>query len=108
MQEQTAKTAIELYERDARFRMMASSVVARIMDDRRNLGQHEEISLRDVHDVALQAAATMLATVYESDAEINALRIERDAYKDQALSFLNTTPTPIVISADGFLRELGR
>lgn len=88
------KTAFEaarkLREYDARARALVDSAVNRAIHE---CGPPEERDfLRFAYDIATLATTLLLKHVYENDAELRALRIERDAYKDSALSFANLAP----------------
>ena len=91
------KTAIEQYQKDARFRMLAMSVAAEIMDDLRKTLDHDSLSMADVNEAALRSAMTAIKRVIDGDAELTAMRIERDHYRKIAESALMSRPMPVLI-----------
>ena len=108
--EAISQKAIEDYRRDIRFRRMVDSCASvamseagrRIDPDRAD----EEASL-----IARRAAMLVLARIYHEDAEIAALRMERDHYKKLAEeALLCTTPRLIIDAArtPGAIEETGR
>lgn len=89
---QTIKTATDLYRRDARFHALAMSVVMDVINE---FGPVDpENTRRDVHEIAIRTAARMLARIYTEDAEIRALKEERDAYKKLAERAISLSPQP--------------
>lgn len=79
--------AAEMMKKDHRFRMMVDSTVAQAMRDH---GQVDpDRADQGAFDIAVAATALLLARIYTEDAEINALRIERDAYRKRAEEALN-------------------
>lgn len=95
----TDKTALELYERDARFRMQVTSAVARAMDECRQYMDEDNLRMRDVHGVATRAVAQALKDAFDGDVEIPHLRIERDHYKKLAEdALLMRLAAPLIIS----------
>ena len=92
----TLSSAISIYNNDARFHMICLSAVHEAMDRARDwMG---EIELRDVHDIALDAAIIALKRAFDENAELSAIRMERDHYKAMALQFAALTPpAPILI-----------
>ena len=95
----TDKTAVKLYERDARFRMQVTSAVTRAMEECRQHVDEENLRMRDVHEVATRAAIQALKDAFDGDVEIAHLRIERDHYKKLAEDALLMRPAaPLIIS----------
>jgi hypothetical protein len=94
-------TATELMERDARFRAQVISAVARAMDEARAHVREDDLRWRDVHHIATEAAMIALKDALEGDAELNALRIERDHYQKVALNGLMTRPITAVFGQPG-------
>jgi hypothetical protein len=89
---QAIKTATDLYRRDARFHALAMSVAADVVNE---FGPVDpENADRDVGEIAIRTAARMLAYVYTEDAEIMALKAERDTYKKLAEESLSLSPGP--------------
>ena len=96
------KTAIDLYERDARFRMQVMAAVAQAMDECRKYMDEDHLRLRDVHEVATRAAIQALKNAFDGDVEITHLRIERDHYKKVAENALLMRPAePLIIATIG-------
>lgn len=84
------------YERDMRFNQMAQSCVAQALDVRGRVDP--ERADGDAYEIALLAVATLLQRIYEEDAELNALRAERDHYKKLALKTAHLIPArPLVV-----------
>lgn len=92
--EDSTKRAIDSYEKDARFRATARSAVARAMQDHGPIDP--ERADQGAYDIALQATVFLLQHIYENDAELVALRYERDRYKELALSAAQTRLSPLV------------
>lgn len=86
----------DLYLRDYRMHTIAQSAVASAMEHHRTEMQYGEITMRQVHEVALNAVIQALAMTYENDAEIKRLRQERDHYEKTALRQLELTPITTV------------
>lgn len=86
--------ARKLREYDARARALVDSAVSRAIHE---CGEPEERDfVRFAYDVATLATTLLLKHVYENDAEIHALRVELEAYKETYLQFLRTSPLPHV------------
>lgn len=94
----TDKTATELYERDARFRMQVTSAVARAIEECRQYMDEDNLRMRDVHEVATRAAVQALKDAFDGDVEIAHLRIERGHYKKLADELVHMRPSPLIIS----------
>lgn len=92
-------TATEMLEHDARFRARVLSAVARATEMGRAVVAEDDLRWPDVHHIATEAAMIALRDAYEGDAEIAALRIERDHYKKLALHGLETRPLSVTWSA---------
>ena len=94
----TDKTALELYQRDARFRMQVMAAVAQAMDECRKYMDEDNLRLRDVHEVATRAAVQALKNAFDGDLEITSLRIERDHYKKVAEDAMIRRPAvPLIL-----------
>jgi leucyl aminopeptidase (aminopeptidase T) len=96
-------TATELWEQDARFRARVIAAVASAMDEARQHVREEDLRWKDVHHIATEAAANALKSAFEGDAEISALRIERDHYQKIALHGLETRPVVLAGHSGGSL-----
>lgn len=83
-------TAVEMGNREHRFRMLCMSAVHRAMSEHGRIDP--ERADQEAHDVAMAATMLLLKQIYESDAELAALRIERDHYRDSALNFMKLSP----------------
>lgn len=81
----------DLMERDARARALAMSCVAAAADV-----LHVRLDQR-THDVTLLAAQLVVSRIYIEDAEIRALREERDRYRHLANEALNLVPPPCFV-----------
>lgn len=90
-------TATELMERDARFRARVMSAVAQAMEEARSQVDEGALRWRDVHHIATEAAVMALKSAFEGNAELIALRIERDHYRTVALGGLQLQPIPVVM-----------
>jgi hypothetical protein len=95
MMQTATEISRQLWERDARFHALALSAVAKAL--RKHGPIDPERAEREAHDIAIDAVVNVLASVYTDDAEISALRMERDAYKEQALKFATLGPLPPII-----------
>lgn len=84
----SAKRAIDSYNKDARFRMLAMNCVAAAMNEHGPIDPEQ--ATQAAHDIALQAAVVLLQRVFEEDAELNAMRIECDRYRKLAEKALVT------------------
>lgn len=90
--------AVTLYRQDPRFRAMAESTAHLVVNEYGPLDMDEPA--RSAHRIALTAALTMLARVYWRDAEIAALKHERDRYKTAAERLVSIAPTPLFVAAE--------
>lgn len=72
-------TATEQIEQEARFQAQVTMAVAKAIAAVREHVREDDLCWRDVHYVATEAAVTVLKAAIEGDAELNALRIERDS-----------------------------
>lgn len=88
----TATAAIERYSTDRRFRAVAQSIVSRVMIEHGRVDS--ERADRDASDIAIKVAVPLLETVFEEDAELNAMRHERDTYRKLAEDALRIAPMP--------------
>ena len=83
-------SAVESYRKDARFHAIALSCVAAALRDHGRVDP--ERADRAAHDIALAAVVLLLQRVYTEDAELAAMRIERDYYKKLAMEGLLSRP----------------
>lgn len=96
-EQMTDKSATELYERDARFRMQVMAAVAQAMDECRKYMDEDDLRMRDVREVATRAAVQALKNAFDGGVEITNLRIERDHYKRLAEELLLMRPAAPLI-----------
>lgn len=82
--------AIELAQRDLRFRRLVDVAVAKAMSDHGRV--NPERAERDAHRIATNAAMTVAALILEGDAELVAAREERDHYRNLAINGMNLKP----------------
>lgn len=87
--------AIAQYRTDQRFRAITDSVVYRALQDHGPI--NPERATRAVHDIATTIAALLLQQIYEGDAELGAMRAERDRYRELAERALAAAPTTAAI-----------
>jgi hypothetical protein len=85
----------ELFRRDRRFRLIVDSIVARTMQEHGPV--EPEKATAEAHDIAQKVAALLLQQIYDGDAEMVALRAERDHWKERALSFANLAAPPAIV-----------
>lgn len=90
--------AINLRERDMRARVLADSCVAMAMQELSDEAPDEYGSRQFAHRVAQLAATFLISGIYLGDAEMRALREERDAYKRQALEYARLSPHPLTVN----------
>lgn len=89
------KSAIDSLHRMNRSRMMAMSCVA---DALAAYGEIDPDDARQAaHDIATHATVTLLQRIYEGDAEIATLRIERDHYRKLVEKALLTAPARLFV-----------
>lgn len=96
------KTAAEMFKNDSRFRVLVQSCVTGAMQSHR-FRSDSTIGKDDVYDVALNAAAVLLKRIYLEDAELAAMRYERDTYRDSLAKMSAMVPLPpvqIVVDAE--------
>ena len=86
------KAAAEQFRNDPRFRALVDSTVSEAFHQHGRL--NPDTVERDAHDIATWASALLLARIYEQDAELRAMREERDSYKALAEHGLKLTPPP--------------
>lgn len=72
--------ALRLSEKDARIRALIYATVAFVLNDHGPVDP--ERADREAHDIALATATILAKRIYDGDAELHALRAERDLYKD--------------------------
>jgi hypothetical protein len=87
--------ASDLMRRDHRFRVIVDSIVARTMQEHGRVNPDRADG--EAHDIARKVAALLLTAIYDGDAELAALRIERDGYKEQLEIALRTMPPSLSI-----------
>lgn len=93
----TAVHAIERYQNDARFRALADQACARAMETLPR--DRYEFERRDIHRAMQEACVFLLESVLTNDAELNAMRHERDLYKQFAEESVGLRPmAPIVFA----------
>lgn len=85
-----ARTAIEAYSKEARFRYTVQAVVGAVMQDFGPVDPKRADA--DAHDIAVSVGALLYQRIYDEDSELNALKIERDHYKRLAEIVLTLTP----------------
>ena len=93
--EALTKTAMQLWERDNRFRMIVQSSVVAAMDKHGRVDP--ERADREAHDIALEAGILIATQILEGDAELKAARMERDHYKALAERAIRLSPSPPMI-----------
>lgn len=98
--------AVDLQRKDLRARAIANSVVARVMQEHGPIDP--ERADREARDIAMDVAALMIQQLYAGDAELLALRIERDHWKEHALNFANLSSPSVVVSIKTKDEEEGR
>lgn len=86
--------AIDAYRKDRRFHATAQSIVAHVMREHGRVDP--ERADREASDIALDACALLLKTIYENDEEISRLVQERDIYKGFAEQSAGITPMPMI------------
>lgn len=89
------KRAAEMYELDPRFRALTQSCVAMARGEQGPV-DHERPE-QDAYEIAVRACMLLLARVYTEDAELVAIRAERDHYRRLAEKSLMLRPMPQII-----------
>lgn len=89
----------ERYRRDARFHALATSIVARVMNDHGRVDP--ERADQEAADIATRVAALVLETVFTEDAELNVQREIAERYCKLAEDALACSPIlpPIFIGS---------
>lgn len=87
--------AVDSYRHDARFHALAQAHVSRAMTEHGPIDPEE--ADRAAYDIALQAAALLLQSIYEDDAELRALREENARLKEIAYVGLVSRPQSFVV-----------
>lgn len=101
----TAARAMQSFDKDARFRALAMSSVARAQNDFGRV--NPENADRDANEIALRATALLLQQIFENDAELFAARTERDHYKKLTESaLLRQAPRLILLGPQSEPTEL--
>ncbi len=96
MAEETMRDAAKTFEREARVRMIVKSAVA---EARHGFGPIDpERAERDATELAMRAAAVTAHRIYNEDAELRALRYERDHYKAIAEQTVRAFPVVYVLA----------
>jgi hypothetical protein len=98
MMDDSTKRAIDSYENEARFRAVAQSIVARVMQDHGRVDP--ERADEDAYRIAVNVAALLLQRVYEDVPELAAMRVKRDHYKKIAENALLTRPPNFTVFAN--------
>lgn len=87
--------AYKLRSTELRARALVDSAVAHAL---RNIGEPDERDFaRYAYEVATNAATMLMHHIYENDAELKALRMERDHYKGLAERALLVSAPPVYI-----------
>lgn len=84
-------------QRDLRFSALVTSVSAETV---RDLESYYDIAAREMHEIAYRSAALMLSRIYNEDAELLALRHERDLYKKMLEEHLLFQPNPLIVRTE--------
>lgn len=86
------------HERDRRLKMVADSVSAEVM----NIACQPDPDdwRKGVHDIVKLTAVTVIKRLYDDDAELRALRAERDHYRKVAERALLTAPPRLMVQSD--------
>ncbi len=92
---QVMERAFASYQKDRRFRAIAQSVAMDVMADHGPVDPDD--ADRDAHDIALTVAVRMLQRIFEEDAELMAMRMERDRYREIAENALLVSPPSIIL-----------
>ena len=95
--ERIIQTATDLHRRDLRTRALIDSSVHTAMDDYGPIDPEE--AGRDAARIAQSACAILAARIFTEDAELHAIRAERDQYRKLAEEALSVSPRQIVIPA---------
>lgn len=95
MRTATEALAFDRYKNDIRFRQMAQAMVYNAMYEHGPVDP--EKAERDAHDIALTACVNMLELVYQEDAELGRLRMERDRYRKAVETYVVSTPLPMFL-----------
>lgn len=88
--------AYKLRKTELRARALVDSAVAHSMRNRGNPEDSRDFA-EYAHDIALNACALLVEQIYEGDAEVKVLRIERDHYKAIAERSLTLAPLQLLI-----------
>lgn len=87
------KEAAKLFRSDPRFRALVDSTVAEAFNEHGRIDPDRPE--RDAHSIATWASALLLARIYEQDAELKAMRAERDGFRTLAENAFNSLPRPL-------------
>lgn len=104
----TMRRAIDVYQKEVRFRHLVWSVVARahqdippeLADVLRDTGRMD-----DIHELFLKVAALMLQVIYDNDMELNAQKQAADMYRSAVEKALLNTPTQMFLDE---IRQAGK
>lgn len=99
--------ADDIMRRDMRTRMLIDSSV---VEARAEMGRHidPEHADEEAHRIARRACAILAARIFTEDAELNALRAERDHYKKLAEEALCLSPgRPLILPAQMIAEATG-
>lgn len=93
------------HEREVRHRRLADAISVEIMEIARKPtpGKWRD----DVHDIVKLTAVTTIKRIFEQDAELAALKAERDHFRSVAARALMIAPPRLVIDAQGIVTEGG-
>jgi predicted nuclease with TOPRIM domain len=95
--ENMMKTAVESYQNEMRFHRICDKVAACVMSETPKIDpEHER---RDLHDAVTRAAILTLQSIYNDDAEINALRHEIKALRSMVEQSVKLSARPIFMPA---------
>jgi hypothetical protein len=81
------------FRREARFGLLVQSVATRVMHHHK-IGSMHHIATREVDTMLHEAAALMLETIYENDAELKQLREALDKVTAMSLRGAHLSPLP--------------
>lgn len=93
-----SERAIELYQKEQRFRMLVLSAVGRAMQDYGEIDPDR--NRQAAAEIAAHACAMLLETIYREDAEIAALREQLDQMTKVAQNALRLVPPRIIVNAE--------
>lgn len=89
------KKAAHQFRNDPRFRALVDSTVHEAFTEHGRIDP--ERPERGAHEIATWAAALLLARIYEQDAELRAMREERDRFRTLAENAFLAAPRPPIL-----------